>query len=120
MFSFERLSELALDAKHFTDKQRSQTNMIDDWAYCSGRPKWLRHKHICRIEDQRTKSNFDLIMFVTLSVRILLNKPNMINDYDAVAHPSGRSPVRIGRYLLASVENENGKRNKPNMINDWV
>ena len=28
-------------------------------------------------------------------------------------------PVRIGRYLLASVESKNGKRNKPNMINDW-
>ena len=30
MLSLERLSELALDAKHFADKQRSQTNMIDD------------------------------------------------------------------------------------------
>ena len=27
-------------------------------------------------------------------------------------------PVRLGRYLLASVETENGKRNKPDMIND--
>ena len=53
-------------------------------------------------------------------VRILFIKPNMINDHDGVAHPSGRSPVRIGRYLLAPVETKNGKRNKPNVINDWA
>ena len=71
-----------------------------------------------RRSENQVELRFDYVCDVVGSNPF--NKPSMINDYDAVAHPSGRSPVRIGRYLLASVEHENGKRNKPNMINDWA
>ena len=46
-------------------------------------------KYLLNRRSENQVSEFDLILSVKLSIRIRFKKPSVINDYDAMAHPSG-------------------------------